>query len=79
MHAKTMKTKMNELNYLQNYLREQPDNITSVNLVMESTKLLSTLYTHVDATNIHLICEILCTLSEMCVVSIHSLLSICLN
>ena len=54
---------------IQNYFREQPDNIKTINLVSESCAFLQSFYIEVTKDNIDLITEILLTLIEMCVVS----------
>ncbi|KAK6195687.1 hypothetical protein SNE40_001061 [Patella caerulea] len=54
----------NQHNGIQNYLREQPDNIKSVNLVAETTKFLSILYSSINNNTISLIIELFDTLVE---------------
>ncbi|XP_053404110.1 inositol 1,4,5-trisphosphate receptor type 2-like isoform X2 [Mercenaria mercenaria] len=54
----------NQHNGLQNYLREQPDNIKSVNLVAETTKFLNILYSNINANSIALITQVFETLVE---------------
>ncbi|XP_060578903.1 inositol 1,4,5-trisphosphate receptor type 2-like isoform X2 [Ruditapes philippinarum] len=49
---------------LQNYLREQPDNIKSVNLVAETTKFLNILYSNINANSVALITQVFETLVE---------------
>ncbi|KAH3809582.1 hypothetical protein DPMN_137955 [Dreissena polymorpha] len=49
---------------LQNYLREQPDNIKSVNLVAETTKFLTILYANISSSSIALITQVFETLVE---------------
>lgn len=49
---------------LQHYLREQPDNIKSVNLVAETTKFLNILYSNISANSIALITQVFETLVE---------------
>ncbi|XP_070537450.1 LOW QUALITY PROTEIN: inositol 1,4,5-trisphosphate-gated calcium channel ITPR3-like [Ptychodera flava] len=49
---------------LQDYLREQPDNIKSVNLVAETAKLLDLIYANIDDTSIGLVDELFSTLNE---------------
>ncbi|KAI0220817.1 Inositol 1,4,5-trisphosphate receptor type 3 [Lamellibrachia satsuma] len=49
---------------LQDYLREQPDNIKSDNLISETTNYLGMLYSWVDNTTISLLTELFNTLSE---------------
>nr|XP_006825393.1 PREDICTED: inositol 1,4,5-trisphosphate receptor type 1-like [Saccoglossus kowalevskii] len=50
--------------YLQNYLREQPDNIKSVNLVAETARFLDLLYSNIDDSSIALVEELFTTLNE---------------
>ncbi|KAI0208429.1 Inositol 1,4,5-trisphosphate receptor type 2 [Lamellibrachia satsuma] len=52
---------------LQDYLREQPDNIKSVNLIAETTQFLSLIYGSVNNKNIILITELFTTLVEFTV------------
>ena len=54
---------------MQNYLREQPDNIKTINLVSETCVFLSSFYVDVTKDNIKLITSVLQTLIEMSVVS----------
>lgn len=54
---------------LQNYLREQPDNIKSVNLVAETTKFLNILYGNINANSVALITQVFETLVEFTSVS----------
>lgn len=49
---------------LQDYLREQPDNIKSVNLISETARFLSLLYSSIDENTIGLVTELLSTLVE---------------
>ncbi|XP_070173522.1 inositol 1,4,5-trisphosphate-gated calcium channel ITPR3-like [Littorina saxatilis] len=49
---------------LQNYLREQPDNIKSVNLVAETCFFLDILYSNVNAKSIPLVIQLFDTLVE---------------
>ncbi|KAI0240007.1 hypothetical protein LSAT2_009288, partial [Lamellibrachia satsuma] len=49
---------------LQDYLREQPDNIKSVNLIAETAQFLSLIYGSVNNKNIILITELFNTLVE---------------
>ena len=48
----------------QDYLREQPDNIKSVNLVAETTRFLNILYSSVNDKTIPLITQLFDTLVE---------------
>ena len=54
---------------MQNYLREQPDNIKTINLVSETCTFLSSFYVEVTKDNIALITTVLHTLIEISVVS----------
>ena len=54
---------------MQNYLRKQPDNIKTINLVSEICIFLSSFYVDVTKDNIVLINSVLRTLIEMSVVS----------
>ena len=56
--------------HMQNYLREQPDNIKIINLVSETCIFLSSFYVDVTKDNIVLITLVLQTMIEMSVVSI---------
>lgn len=56
---------------MQNYFREQPDNIKTINLVSETCVFLQSFYVEVTKENIDLITEVLLTLIEICVVSYH--------
>ena len=58
---------------LQNYLREQPDNIKTINLVSETCTFLSSFYVNITEDNIVLIKSVLQTLIEMSVVSLSVL------
>lgn len=51
-------------NTLQDYLREQPDNINSVNLVAETARFLGLLYSSINPQSISLVTELLSTLVE---------------
>ena len=55
---------------VQNYLREQPDNMKSFNLVAETTQFVSLVYSNINAQNIDLAIELFDTLNEFSVVSI---------
>ncbi|XP_065910466.1 inositol 1,4,5-trisphosphate-gated calcium channel ITPR1-like [Dysidea avara] len=52
---------------MQNYFREQRDNIKTINLVSETCIFLQSFYVKVTKENIDLITEVLLTLIEMCV------------
>ena len=59
---------------LQDYLREQPDNIKSVNLIAETAQFLNLIYGSVNNKNVILITELFNTLVEfMSVCSIEVL------
>ena len=53
---------------MQNYFREQRDNIKTINLVSETCTFLHSFYVEVTKENIDLIIEVLQTIIEMCVV-----------
>ena len=55
--------------FLQDYLREQPDNIKSVNLVAETTRFLNILYGNVNNKSAPLIIQLFDTLVEFTSVS----------
>ena len=57
------------VNCLQNYLREQPDNIKSVNLICETSKFLSLIYSSINPHTVDLTVELFNTLVEFCSVS----------
>jgi hypothetical protein len=54
----------------QNYLREQPDNIKSVNLVGETTKFLNILYSNISDKSMPLVVQLFDTLVEFTSVSV---------
>lgn len=54
----------------QNYLREQPDNIKSVNLVAETTRFVNILYSNITNLTIELLVQLFDTLVEYTSVSI---------
>ena len=53
----------------QNYLREQPDNMKSFNLVAETAQFVSLIYANISSQNIELAIELFDTLNEFSVVS----------
>ncbi|XP_075250138.1 inositol 1,4,5-trisphosphate-gated calcium channel ITPR2-like isoform X3 [Convolutriloba macropyga] len=53
-------------NGIQNYLREQPDNIKSFNLIAETCVFLQILYSNINRVNISLVAGVFSTLLEMC-------------
>ena len=57
---------------IQNYLREQPDNIKTINLLSEICVFLQSFYVDASKDNIALINQIIQTLTEMSVVSDYS-------
>ena len=61
---------------MQNYLREQPDNIKTINLVSEICIFLQSFYVDATKDNIDLINQAIQTLIETCLVSIVSYLVI---
>ncbi|OWF52185.1 Inositol 1,4,5-trisphosphate receptor type 3 [Mizuhopecten yessoensis] len=54
----------NQYSGLQDYLREQPDNIKSVNLVAETTRFLNILYSNINDRSMALIVQLFDTLVE---------------
>ncbi len=52
---------------MQNYLREQPDNIRTINIVGEVAHFIQHFYNDIDAETMELVHLILQTLIEMCV------------
>jgi len=58
---------------MQDYLREQPDNIKTINLVSEVCIFLSSFYIDVTKGNIVLITQVLKTMIEMSVVCVTSI------
>ena len=57
---------------MQNYLREQPDNIKTINLVSEICTFLQSFYVDATKDNISLINQVIQTLIEISIVSICS-------
>ncbi|XP_035825085.1 inositol 1,4,5-trisphosphate receptor type 3 isoform X3 [Aplysia californica] len=51
---------------LQNYLREQPDNVKSFSIVAETAQFLNVVYTTVNNTTIDLVIQLFSTLNEFC-------------
>ena len=49
---------------LQDYIRIQPDNIRSVNIIKELTLFLNSLYSSIDQSNIELVIQLFDTLNE---------------
>jgi len=60
----------NQYQDLQDYLREQPDNIKSCNLVAETTRFLDILYSNIDDKSMALTTQLFDTLVEFCSVII---------
>ena len=60
----------NQHHGLQDYLREQPDNIKSVNLVAETIRFLSILYANVNKNTSPLLIQLFDTLVEFTSVSL---------
>ena len=56
---------------VQDYLREQPDNIKSVNLIAETARFLSLVYSSINTKTIGLVTELFNTLVEFTSVSPH--------
>lgn len=54
------------LNFFQNYLREQPDNVKSFNIVGETAQFLNVVYTTINKKTINLIVQLFNTLNEFC-------------
>ena len=57
---------------LQDYLREQPDNMKSFNIVAETAQFVSLVYSNINAQNIELVMQLYETLNEFTVVSINT-------
>ncbi|XP_046366515.2 inositol 1,4,5-trisphosphate receptor type 3-like isoform X5 [Haliotis rufescens] len=51
---------------LQNYLREQPDNVKSFNIVGETTQFLNVVYTTINNKTIDLVIQLFSSLNEFC-------------
>ena len=56
---------------LQDYLREQPDNIKSVNLVAETARFLALVYSSINKNTMPVVTELFQTLVEFASVSVH--------
>lgn len=52
--------------FFQNYLREQPDNVKSFNIVGETAQFLNVVYTTINKKTINLIVQLFNTLNEFC-------------
>ena len=58
----------------QNYLREQPDNIKSVNLIAETSSFLGLIYSSINPQTVSLVTELFNTLiefSSVCILDNH--------
>ncbi|XP_060075349.1 inositol 1,4,5-trisphosphate receptor type 1-like [Ylistrum balloti] len=53
-------------NGLQNYMREQPDNVKSFNIVGETAQFLNVVYSTINSKTIDLIIQVFSTLNEFC-------------
>ncbi|XP_074663089.1 inositol 1,4,5-trisphosphate-gated calcium channel ITPR3-like [Tubulanus polymorphus] len=51
---------------LQDYLREQPDNVKSFNIVAETVQYLNAIYSNINAETIDLCIQLFATLNEFC-------------
>lgn len=51
---------------IQDYLREQPDNIKSFNIAAETTLFLNMVYSNINAKSIELVIQLFNTLNEFC-------------
>ena len=69
LHCTTWRPGVTFIFFLQDYLREQPDNIKSVNLVAETTRFLNILYGNVNNKSAPLIIQLFDTLVEFTSVS----------
>jgi len=63
----------------QNYLREQPDNIKSFNIVGETAQFVNLVYSNINSQNIDLCIQLFETLNEFTVVRVAALHSCKLN
>jgi len=52
------------IHYIQDYIRDQPDNITSVKLVTETVAVLDALYMNINSDNVQTVSHIFNTLNE---------------
>ncbi len=57
---------LNNFSLFQNYLRFQPDNVRTMNLVTEVTTFINTLYTHINRDTIDTLTQVVETLNEIC-------------
>ena len=62
---------------LQDYLREQPDNIKSVNLVAETARFLALVYSSINKNTMPVVTELFQTLVEFSSVSLRVLMRLC--
>ncbi|KAL4234550.1 hypothetical protein ACF0H5_006191 [Mactra antiquata] len=51
---------------LQNYLREQPDNVKSLNIIGETAQFLNVVYSSINARTVDLVIQLFNTLNEFC-------------
>ena len=56
----------------QNYLRIQPDNVRTVNLITEIASFINVLYTHLNGNTIDTLSQVFNTLNEVCQVRINN-------
>ena len=63
-------SRITSIYYLQDYLREQPDNMKSFNIVAETAQFLNLVYSNINPQNIDLIIQLYETLNEFTVVRI---------
>lgn len=54
---------------IQDYLREQPDNVKSFNIIGEVTQFLNVIYSNITAETIDLVCQLFDTMTEFTAVS----------
>ena len=52
--------------YFQDYLREQPDNVKSFNIVGETAQFLNVVYSSINSRTIDLVIQLFDTLNEFC-------------
>lgn len=51
---------------LQNYLREQPDNVKSFNIIGETAQFLNVVYSSINHRTVDLVIQLFNTLNEFC-------------
>ena len=54
----------------QDYLREQPDNVKSFNIIAEVTRFLNVVYSNITAKSIELVIQLFDTMNEFTAVNI---------